>query len=157
MYMNMEDPFPRRAAIVDCLHGLRDRIAADPRADRRIIDVFIVGNRMIPIKKDEPALTGQRSHAAKNKADPFRGERVRPGQVPEDFSMQPSCEPDLDFHFSFVKPVRWATRICASVGNGRLTIHENANQFLSQIRALLMFQFRVYDDLICTEKYSRDG
>jgi hypothetical protein len=107
---------------------------------------------MIPMKQDEPTLTGQRSHAAKNKADPFRSERVRPGQIPEDFSMQRSCEPDLDFHFSFVKPVRWATRICASVGDCKVTIQENANQFFSQIRALLTFQFRVYDDLTWTEK-----
>ena len=40
---------------------------------------------MIPIKKDEPALVGQRPHPAKDKPDPFRGERMRPRQVPENF------------------------------------------------------------------------
>ena len=150
--MNVEDPLSRRTAVVDRLHRARDGIAADPGADSGVIDVLIVGNRMIPIKKDEPPLIGERSHPAKNKPHPFRGERVRPGQIPENFSMQRSCEPNLDFHFSFVKPVRWATRICASVGDGKVTIHENANQFFSQIRALLTFQFRVYEDLTWTEK-----
>lgn len=98
---------------------------------------------MIPSKKDEPALTRQRSHPAKNKPDPFSGERVRLGQVPENFSMERSCEPDLDLHFSFVKPVRWPTSICPSVGDDGVTRHENANQFFSQIRTLLTFQFRV--------------
>ena len=102
----MEDAFSRGTAIVDRLHRARDGIAADPGADSGVIDVLIVRNRMIPIKKDEPAIGGQRSNPAKDKPDPFRGERVRPSQILEDFSMQRSCEPDLDFHFSFVKPVR---------------------------------------------------
>jgi len=80
MYMNMEDPFPRRAAVIDRLHRARDGIAPDPGADSGVIDVLIVRNRLIPRKKDQPPLTRQRSHPAKDKADPFRGERVRPAK-----------------------------------------------------------------------------
>lgn len=61
---------------------------------------------MIPIEKNEPAIGDQRSNPAKDKSDPFGGERVRPSQILENFSVQRPCEPDLDFHFSFVKPVR---------------------------------------------------
>ena len=67
---------------------------------------------MIPSEKDEPTLAGQRSHAAKDKTDPFLSERVRPRQIPENLSMQRPCEPDLDLHFSF-ETCQMGHRICA--------------------------------------------
>ena len=96
---------------------------------------------MIPIKKDNLAFVGQRSHAAKYEPDPLLSERMRTRQIPENLFMQRPCEPNFDLHFAFVNPVRWATRIFARVGDTGLTFHENANQFFSQIRALLTFQF----------------
>lgn len=96
---------------------------------------------MIPIKKDKPTLVGQRPDTAKHKTDPLRSEKMGTRQITEDLFMQGTCEFDFDLHFAFVNPVRWATRIFARVGDTVLTFHENANQFFSQIRALLTFQF----------------
>ena len=98
---------------------------------------------MIPIQQDKLASIGEQSHAAKHKPNPFRSERMWTRQIHENLFMQAACESDLNLHFFFVNPVRCATRIFTRVGDTGLTFHENANQFFSQIRALMTFQFRV--------------
>jgi hypothetical protein len=101
---------------------------------------------VIAVEQDQHAALSKGSGAAVEESHTLCRERVRPGQVRKDLPAETVGEAEFDSHFSCVKPSRCPFRISTRVVERGVTFHENAYQFFSQIRALMTFQFRVYDD-----------
>src|ERR1700733_5262203 len=152
MQVNMKDALSPRAPVIRSLHRPSNCFWANPCTDSRIVKIFLIRYRMIPVEQHQFTLARKGTHSVHCKTDPIGRERMRPNEILNNRNMHGTGEPDFDLHFEVVKPVRWLTSICASVGKTRVCFQENANQFFSQIRALLTFQFRPKGDLIATEK-----
>src|ERR1051326_7649502 len=97
---------------------------------------------MVAAQQNELVVIGKGADTGEHKPDPLRCEWMRSDQVRHDLVVQETRQFDFDSHFSFTRAFRWAIRSWARVRLGRSTFQENANQFLSAIRALVTFQFR---------------
>jgi hypothetical protein len=72
MKVYMKDAFSHRTTVIDRLHCPRQSFAANPGTDCVIFYVFVIRDRVVTGKQNQPIIALQRTKATKNKSDALR-------------------------------------------------------------------------------------